>query len=274
MDGYKDCPKELLTREVALDVKAKEKAKLDFITSLYKQLFREHPSLALFNDVHSDILVIAEMGRQGGKYAFVTINMDESKFDPVKIMAWLNKNAQKPFKYIKQWLAVMEYHTETGHHPHIHMLIEKDDKRPDYMKYNNKSKLINDYYRVFSPYVSDMSKIDVKHPRDHKSKLKYIMGNKSKPEKKLLVMQDINWRNANGIPHLFGNWNQEDLRSGLVANPSPLASQPGPLIQVVAPEKAPVIQASAPAPASPVWFEDKCETCGLPFEDCPCVFEQ
>jgi len=213
-----NCPDEILQQEWDRRTRAREKAKTDLLVGYYKKYYDRQPEMMLFKGMDEDLIPIVEEGYRNSTYAFITINFDESKFDLPKVHKALMR---KPFNYIKQWMCVYEYHTEEGHHPHIHMLIEK---KPEHYARATKSKIISDFHRKFKDFVAGSEKVDVRMVRTPASKYSYILGKKKEKHKKENVTKDQAWRKSKGLADVYGSWDGIDFSNpaaivGLVSGP-------------------------------------------------------
>jgi len=219
-ERLRDVPAEMLIQIIERRAKVKQKAADTLLEQWWKKYYQEHPEEILFRGIDDQILdIVSETLTKNGYFAFITINMDEQLYlhNMSDVFALIKK---KPFKYILRWLAVFEYYTETGHHPHIHLILEKT---PDSYTKVTRSKLIDDFYRRYKNYVSDQSKIDVKFPKNPASKVSYIKGIKKDLTKRMLVAKDVVYRKEIGIPDLFGSWEKE-VSAGLVETSVPSGS--------------------------------------------------
>jgi len=217
-DILKNVPTETRLHEIERRTRVKNKVVDKLLERYYTEYYDENPQLYMYKDLDNEILPIVEKSYRNGLYMLVTINIDPQKSPTQKdLLKFINK---KPFAYIRRWCAVVEYHTLTSNHLHIHMLIEKHRDEQHYTKATQKT-VINDFFRRWKCYVADTHKIDVRIKRNPESSIKYINGQKKEDNKRALVDLDRQWREQNGIPHKFGNWDEIGDATPLVSTPIP-----------------------------------------------------
>jgi len=208
-----DCPLELRNSEMEWRRKQMQKAKQDLMFNHYKKYLGDNPRMYVYSDLDDEIIPLIEESYRNSTYAFITINCDEAKWN---FKAFLVKLLKEQFNYVNRWIACIEYFTETGQHPHCHMLIEK---KPEFYSRAPQSKIIDDYFRRFKDFVADRSKIDVRMPKNPASRYGYILGRKKDPIKQGNHLKDEIWRIENGIQPSYGNWTQDRTsEAGLVGS--------------------------------------------------------
>ncbi len=119
---------------------------------------------------------------------FITFNFSEDLFNSEKVLKDLAKFMSKD--WIKSLAGAFEYHTETGGHPHLMMVISVD-------KYKNKM-LDKMKESILAKYCKDLAKIDVKRWQPFHDD--YVAFDKD-PKKKEYLEKDVLWRIEQNLPH-------------------------------------------------------------------------